>query len=57
MSNPDFPILVLTILSFFAGFAAAIWLAVALDRGAKEMEHTNDHAEQKADELSATNKG
>ena len=37
MTNPDFPILVLTILSFFAGFAAAIWLAVALDRGAREM--------------------
>lgn len=37
MTNPDFPYLALTILSFFAGFACAIWLAVAMEHDAKDM--------------------
>lgn len=37
MTNPDFPYAVLTILAFFAGFACAIWLAVALDQGARKI--------------------
>jgi hypothetical protein len=37
MTDPDFPIITLTILSFFAGFACAIWLAVALDNSARQI--------------------
>ena len=42
MNNPEFPTLTLVILSFFAGFAAAIWLAVAIDRDAKQVEQVNE---------------
>jgi hypothetical protein len=37
MNSPDFPIVLFTILSFFAGFACAIWLAIAYDQGAREI--------------------
>jgi len=37
MNSPDFPYGVLIFLSFFAGFAAAIWLAIAFDHGAREI--------------------
>jgi hypothetical protein len=37
MTNPDFPFAALIILSFFAGFAAAIWLAIVFDQGAREI--------------------
>lgn len=49
MTNLDFPILALTILSFFAGFAAAIWLANAYDQGAREIKEKDD---EPADEAS-----
>jgi hypothetical protein len=42
MTNSDFPILVLTILSFLAGFAAAIWLAIVFDHGAREIAEKDD---------------
>ena len=42
MTNPDFPVLALTILSFFAGFAAAIWLAITFDQGAREIAEKNE---------------
>ena len=37
MTNSDFPFLALNILSFFAGFACAIWVAVTMDHDAKDM--------------------
>jgi hypothetical protein len=37
MTESDFPFAALIILSFLAGFAAAIWLAVAFDQGAREI--------------------
>ena len=37
MTNPEFPIWILTVLSFFAGFAAAIWLAVSIDKDARKI--------------------
>lgn len=37
MNESDFPTAALIILSFVAGFAAAIWLAVALEHDAREM--------------------
>ena len=42
MTNPDFPFTALVILSFFAAFAAAIWLAVAFDKGAREIEEKGE---------------
>jgi hypothetical protein len=42
MTNPDFPFAALIILSFIAGFAAAIWLAIAFDRGAREIADRTD---------------
>jgi len=45
MNSPDFPYLALTILSFFAGFAAAIWLAIAYDRGAREIKEKDNTEE------------
>jgi hypothetical protein len=41
MTNPDFPYFALTILSFIAGFACAIWLAVLFDQGAREIAEKN----------------
>jgi len=50
MNNPDFPVLALTILSFFAGFAAAIWLAITFDQGAREIaEKADDDAQNVAE--------
>ena len=43
MNNSDFPLIALIILSFFAGFACAIWLAVTMDRDARKMVK-NDNA-------------
>jgi hypothetical protein len=37
MIDPDFPVVPLCILAFFAGFACAIWLAIAFDHGAREI--------------------
>jgi len=37
MTNPDFPYGVLIFLSFVAGFAAAILVAVLFDHGAREI--------------------
>ena len=37
MTNPDYPVVAFIILSFFAGFACAIWLAVTMDQDAREM--------------------
>jgi hypothetical protein len=37
MTSPDFPLLPLFILTFFAGFAAAIWLAVSIDKDARKI--------------------
>jgi hypothetical protein len=44
MTEADFPIAAFIILSFFAGFAAAIWLAIVFDQGAREI------AEKSADD-------
>ena len=50
MNNPDFPIVLFTILSFFAGFAAAIWLAISFDQGAREIaEKADDDAQNVAE--------
>lgn len=38
MNNPDFPVVALVILSFFAGFACAIWLAITMDKDAREID-------------------
>ena len=46
MNNPDFPVLALTILSFFAGFATAIWLAITFDQGAREIKEKDDDEAQ-----------
>jgi len=46
MNSPDFPSLALTILSFFAGFAAAIWLAVTFDQGAREIKEKDDSSSE-----------
>jgi hypothetical protein len=45
MTESDIHFAISIALSFVAGFASAVWLAVALDRGAKEM------AEKAADEV------
>jgi hypothetical protein len=37
MTEADFPFAALLILTFFAGFAAAIWLAIVFDQGAREI--------------------
>jgi hypothetical protein len=42
MTNPDFPFAALVILSFFAGFAAAIWLAIVFDHGAREIAEKDE---------------
>jgi len=46
MNSPDFPILPLFILTFFAGFAAAIWLAITFDQGAREITEKADDETQ-----------
>ena len=47
MTTPEFPIIPLFILTFFAGFACAIWLAVALEDGAGQMaEKVDDQTEK-----------
>jgi hypothetical protein len=45
MIESDFPFAALFILSFFAGFAAAIWLAVVFDQGAREIAEKKDEME------------
>jgi hypothetical protein len=50
MNSPDFPFASLLILTFFAGFACAIWLAVTLDEGAREIaEKAEDDAQNVAE--------
>jgi len=41
MTNPEIPLLLLAGLCFLAGFAAAILVAVAFDRGAREIAEKN----------------
>ena len=48
MTDPDFPIVTLTVLSFFAGFACAIWLAVAFDHGARQIAEKADSISEEA---------
>ena len=36
-NDPEIPWLALVILSFFAGFAFAIWLAITMDKDARKM--------------------
>jgi len=45
MNSSDFPYGALIILSFFAGFAAAIWLAVTFDQGAREIKEKDNTEE------------
>jgi hypothetical protein len=47
MIDPDFPLIPLFILTFFAGFACAIWLAVALEDGARQMAEKIDDQTEK----------
>jgi hypothetical protein len=42
MADPDIHFAISIALSFVAGFASAVWLAVLLDRGAKEMKEKTD---------------
>lgn len=48
MNESDFPAWILIVLSFFAGFAAAIWLAVALDEGAREIAEKDETLTEEA---------
>jgi capsular polysaccharide biosynthesis protein len=45
MIDPDIHFAISIVLSFIAGFASAIWLAVLLDRGAKKMKERTDEME------------
>ena len=47
MTTPEFPIIPLFILTFFAGFACAIWLAVTLDRDAPKVAQKMDDQTEK----------
>lgn len=47
MIDSPFPDIAVLILGFLAGFASAIWLAVALEDGARKMaEKAHDQAEK-----------
>ena len=48
MNSSDFPYGALIILSFFAGFAAAILLAVLLHRGAREIAEKQEAEDEYA---------
>jgi hypothetical protein len=37
-NDTEIPWMALVILSFFAGFACAIWLAITMDKDAREMD-------------------
>jgi hypothetical protein len=43
INDPGIPMLALIILSFFAGFAFAIWLAITMDKDAREMDDKMEH--------------
>jgi hypothetical protein len=45
MTESDFPFAALLLLTFFAGFAAAIWLAITFDQGAREIAEKKDETE------------
>jgi hypothetical protein len=46
MTESDFPFTALLILTFFAGFACAIWLAVLFDQGAREITEKKNVIEE-----------
>jgi pyrimidine operon attenuation protein/uracil phosphoribosyltransferase len=45
MTDPDIHFAISIALSFVAGAASAVWLAVLLNRGAREMKERTDETE------------
>ena len=42
MTDPDIHFAISIVLSFVAGAASAVWLAVLLNRGVKDMKRTDE---------------